>query len=246
MKIAICDDELCYRKQFLSYLDEYMLKNPNNQLEYSLFSNAQQLLDSTLLSKNFDVYLLDVIMPGMNGIELGLKLREKKLNGKIIYLTSSAEYAVDSYKVKAFQYLLKPVKKEELFAVLDELFSARALAKNNILIIKTKENSVKVNISDILYVESGKRKLLYHMKNGHIIETMTLRTSFQEAVQALLRTSNFVLCGASMVANLHHITMVGQEDLLFLDTYKVYLSKKMCREVRSAWCDYWFNEEALL
>ena len=81
MKIAICDDELCYRKQFLSYLDEYMLKNPNNQLEYSLFSNAQQLLDSTLLSKNFDVYLLDVIMPGMNGIELGLKLREKKLNG---------------------------------------------------------------------------------------------------------------------------------------------------------------------
>ena len=246
MKIAICDDELCYRKQFLSYLDEYMLKNPNNQLEYSLFSNAQQLLDSTLLSKNFDVYLLDVIMPGMNGIELGLKLREKKLDGKIIYLTSSAEYAVDSYKVKAFQYLLKPVKKEELFAVLDELFSARALAKNNILIIKTRENSVKVNISDILYVESGKRKLLYHMKNGQIIETMTLRTSFQEAVQALLRTSNFVLCGASMVANLHHITMVGQEDLLFLDTYKVYLSKKMCREVRSAWCDYWFNEEVLL
>lgn len=246
MKIAICDDELCYRKQFLSYLDEYMLKNPNNQLEYSLFSNAQQLLDSTLLSKNFDVYLLDVIMPGMNGIELGLKLREKKLDGKIIYLTSSAEYAVDSYKVKAFQYLLKPVKKEELFAVLDELFSARALAKNNILIIKTRENSVKVNISDILYVESGKRKLLYHMKNGQIIETMTLRTSFQEAVQALLRTPNFVLCGASMVANLHHITMVGQEDLLFLDTYKVYLSKKMCREVRSAWCDYWFSEEALL
>ena len=84
------------------------------------------------------------------------------------------------------------------------------------------------------------------MKNGHIIETMTLRTSFQEAEQALQRTSNFVLCGASMVANLHHITMVGQEDLLFLDTYKVYLSKKMCREVRSAWCDYWFNEEVLL
>ena len=175
MKIAICDDELCYRKQFLSYLDEYMLKNPNNQLEYSLFSNAQQLLDSTLLSKNFDVYLLDVIMPGMNGIELGLKLREKKLDRKIIYLTSSAEYAVDSYKVKAFQYLLKPVKKEELFTVLDDLFSAKKKKKNNILIIKTKENSVKVNISDILYVESGKRKLLYHMKNGQIYRAMCCR-----------------------------------------------------------------------
>lgn len=246
MKIAICDDEICYQQQLAKYLNDYIQANPEKELEYQLFSDPKMLLDTAISTSGFDIYLLDVLMPDMNGIELGLKLREKNLNGKIIYLTSSAEYAIDSYKVKAYQYLLKPAKKEELFSILDEMFFAKSSLRKNVLIIKTKENSVKINISDILYVELGKRKLLYHMNNEQIIESMTIRTSFQEAVQTLLRNPSFILCGASMVANLKHITMVGQEDLLFLDTYKIYLSKKLCREVRSAWCDYWFNEEEYL
>lgn len=246
MKIAICDDEIYYQQQLAQYMNDYIQANPEKKLEYHLFSDAKMLLDSAVSSNGFDIYLLDVLMPDMNGIELGSMLREKKLNGKIIYLSSTTEYAIDSYKVKAYQYLLKPIKKEELFSFLDELFSAKSSFRKNVLIIKTKENSVKINISDVLYVELGKRKLLYHINNGQIIESMTIRTSFQEAVQNLLRDPGFILCGASMVANMKHITMVGQEDLLFLDTYKVYLSKKLCREVRSAWCDYWFNEEELL
>lgn len=242
MRLAICDDELSCREQLLDLLKEYTLQNPSKKFTYQIFSDPQALYDAAL-SSGFDIYFLDILMPDMNGILLGKKLREANLNGKIIYLTSSKEYAVDSYQVKAWNYLLKPVSQKELFAVLDELFQLSQKQTNRCLLVKTPEGNVKLCFQDILYAELNKRKLLFHLTDGSIVESTSIRTSFTDAVQELFTDSRFFLCCAGVAANLQHISMVNHDSVIFKDHYQLFLPKKGCREVRSAWYDYCFNEE---
>lgn len=79
-------------------------------------------------------------MPDINGIKLGEQLRQDGYNGKIIYLTSSEEFAVNSYKVKAFDYLLKPLNKTEFFSTLNEAISAIFEKSDKNILIKTKQS----------------------------------------------------------------------------------------------------------
>lgn len=243
MQLAICDDDSLCIDQLLAHLNEYASQNPNEKINYHIFSEPQKLFDAAQAAGGFDVYLLDILMPEINGIALGMKLREAKLPGKIIYLTSSTEYAIDSYKVKASNYLLKPVCKEALFASLNEILHAYHASKNRFLIVKTTESSTKLLFEDICYVELSKRKLLFHLTNQTTLESTTIRTGFHEAVQELLRDSRFILCGAAIAVNLQHITSVSHDHILFQNCEQLYLSKKGCRELRSAWYDYCFNKE---
>ena len=109
MKIAICDDDSFYSTQVLEYANIYATQKPDVHLTFSVFRQAEDLIEATQKIGGFDVYILDIVMPEINGIELGVELRKLGYDGKIIYLTSSKEFAVDSYKVKAFNYILKPV-----------------------------------------------------------------------------------------------------------------------------------------
>ena len=76
---------------------------------------------------------------------------------------------------------------------------------------------------------------------GKTVETVQIRTTFTEAMQELLQDSRFFLCGKSITANLHHITMVEKDAVVFKDGTRVYLPKKACNDARSAWNDFWLN-----
>ena len=73
------------------------------------------------------------------------------------------------------------------------------------------------------------------------METVQIRTTFTEAMGELLQDSRFFLCGKSITANLHHITMVEKDSVVFKGGAKVYLPKKICNDVRSAWNDFWLD-----
>ena len=93
----------------------------------TVFSSSAALLEHLRVRGTFDIYLLDVIMPGQNGIELGLSIREFDQGGRIIYLTASSDFAVDSYRAKASDYLLKPLDKSRLFQSLDNIIKSLEL-----------------------------------------------------------------------------------------------------------------------
>lgn len=243
MKIAICDDEKIYRDQIADIINEYANNNPDKNITCSVFQWAEELLEASNKIGGFDICILDILMPEFDGIELGTQLRESGFEGKVIYLTSSEEFALDSYKVKAYDYILKPVNKDKLIAVLDEVSRLFFTKIEKSIIVKTKEKSVRVTLDSIMYAELNRRVITYHLTNGTSVSSTTVRTTFSEAVQDLLRDNRFILCGASMIINLQHINMVENESLLFKDNSSLHLSKKVCREVRSAWYDFWFNEE---
>lgn len=241
MNIAICDDIEMFRTELLELGKEYSLRNKNIEIFFSAFKCTEDLLDAAQRIGGFDIYILDIVMPTMNGIELGAQLRQSGYDGKIIYLTSSREFAIDSYKVKAFNYILKPIEKNEFFSALHEAVESIATKKNKSLIVKTKDNNIRLAFDSIMYAELCRRVIVYHLTSGKIVESTTVRTTFSEAVQELLKDKRFVLCNSSLVANMHYITMVENEYLIFKDICKVHLSKKACRQARSAWYDYWFD-----
>lgn len=241
MNIAICDDDKYCREDITQIAEQYKLIH--GDVNYHIFENAENLIESAKKIGGFDLYILDIVMPEMNGIELGSALRELGCDGKIIYLTSSEEFAIDAFRVKAFNYILKPIKKDGFFAAVDEALEAVRKKKEKNLIVKTKEKSIKLAFDRIIHAQLINRAVSYRLTKGETVESVTVRSSFSEAVQELLRDRRFMLCGTSTLLNLQHISSVENEAIVFSDGSKMFLSAKACREIRSAWCDYCFNGE---
>lgn len=243
MTIAIVDDEPLCLEQISTVVKEYAQKRTSRKIVLHIFSHPEDLVESAYKLGGYDIYILDVIMPDMDGIELGRKLRESNYDGKIVYLTSSADYAVDSFRVKAFDYILKPLRKEDVFKTMDEAIASVSDKKDKALLIKTKEKSVKLYFNSIMYAEFTNRAITYYLLDGHTVKSTTVRTSFSQAMSEILADKRFTICGQSMVVNLDHVTEVENDAILFGNTYKAPLGEKNCRKLRNIWSDYLFNSE---
>ena len=113
-KVAFCDDDLSVIETISVLINQYRVKR-NLEIEYAAFQSPLELLAEIEKGMRFDVLFLDVVMPGENGIEVAKEIRQYDNNTKIIFLTSSEEFAVQSYTVGAYFYQLKPIW-EESFA----------------------------------------------------------------------------------------------------------------------------------
>ena len=119
-RIAICDDEILFTRELSSLLTHWAKKNDFSLTLYP-YSNGDDLL-TALRTIPVDLIFLDIIMPLLNGIDTAKEIRSMGLTVPVIFLTSSREFALDSYDVKAFHYLLKPVNTLKLFSVMDDFF----------------------------------------------------------------------------------------------------------------------------
>lgn len=242
MRIAVCDDEQSCLSQVSALTEEYKRERLKRNVLFEMFSHPEDLLEASEKIGGYDIYILDIVMPGMNGIELGNRLRDLGYGGKIIYLTSSAEYSLDAFRVKAFDYLLKPVAGRDFFRTLDEVLISISEKKDKALLVKTKDRSVKLFYDSILYAEFSKRAVCYHLAEGRTVESVTLRTAFAEAMSELTADKRFVLSGQSMVVNLDHITEIENDAVVFGNASRAFLGAKNCRKLRSIWSKYLFDE----
>lgn len=244
MKIAICDDDLRCRQELTELVSAYAAQNPDREVELLSFSTADELLAAAVKVGGYDIYILDIVMPGMNGITLGTRLRQLGSDGKVIYLTSSREYALDAFKARPFDYILKPVDKAAFLATLSEAAETVAMKQGKSILVRTQDGTVKVELNSILCAVLTHRVVVYHLTGGRTVKSVQVRGSFAEAAQELLKEDAFVLCGAGMAANLRHITAVEDDALVFRGSQRTYLGKKACRDIRSVWYDYNFNANA--
>lgn len=241
MNIAVCDDNRQCREDITTLLTMYSEKNPQYEIAFFVFSNADDLISAAARNGGFDIYLLNVTMPETNGIELGIKLRSNYFDGKIIYLSHSEEFVFETFKAQPFNYIIKPVSCSVLFPILDSAINTLNYKKEKSIIVKTSEGSVKLSHSSIMYAELI-RNIVYHLTNGRTVETTTIRTSFSDAVKDLLREKSFVLCGASFLVNMLHITKSGTNELFFRNGSLLKLSRKLLKEFRGKWYEYWTGE----
>ncbi|MBQ0027696.1 MAG: response regulator [Lachnospiraceae bacterium] len=118
IKITYCDDSWIQQGLMDEWLKYYTAKK-GITIEGVPFSTGNDLMAAVEHGASFDIYILDIILPGMRGTEVASKLRERGDNGKIIYLTSSSVFSAQSEEVNAFGYLVKPIQPEQLYEILD-------------------------------------------------------------------------------------------------------------------------------
>lgn len=241
MHLALCDDESAELARIRAFLEQYCVMRPDIELTVNSFTTGSALLEHMRIKSAFDIYLLDVIMPGENGIELGLDIRRLDQGGHIIYLTASPDFAVDSYRTRATGYLLKPLEKDRLFALLDGLAEQWLQQRRSFVTIKTREGLQRVPLHTIVYGELVDRCVQYHLSNGSEIEGMSLRGSFQNAVQPLLEHNRFVLCTKSFFVNLSFVKRIDSSGLQLSGGGILPLSRQLRREVTDQWLDYYLE-----
>lgn len=243
MNIAICDDEARDLQNVKAAAENYVHLRKDRQIRIDFFSHPEDLIEACEKNGGYHIYILDVVMPDMTGIRLGQTLRNMGCDGKIIYLTSSEEYSLDAFKVKAFDYLIKPVREEPFFKTLDEAIAQIAEKQDKYILIKSKARSIKLTYQSIVYAELTRRAVCYYLADGRCIQGVTLRTTFPEAMAELLADRRFVLCGQSMLVNLDHITEIENDAVVFGKTYRPPMGEKNCRKLRSIWSEYLFAQE---
>ena len=240
LKIALCDDDV----DQIDKIKEYILEYFKTDVNLTVFTNSQMLLDRVEWSGKelFDLYILDVIMPELSGIELGLQLRGMDVCAPIIYLTSSKDYAVESYSVHALHYLVKPVEKEKLFSAIKQAEILTARLKAHSITVNTSDGTVVINTSDILYAELYERSVRYNLINETVVDSQKLRISFQKAVGELLERDNFIMLGSSFLINLHYIKKVGKKELILTNEKSLAIPKGARNDILNKWMDYWMEE----
>lgn len=245
VQVAVCDDDADYLHKMTDLLHVYFQTHSTLHGQISVFQRGEELLEQAGAQSGFDLYLLDVLMPGLNGIQTGHRLRELGDGGEIIYLSTSDDYAVDSYDVSAFFYLLKPVDREKLFLVLDravaQLERRRSSRMNSVVIVSTPQGPRRVRMEDIRYVERVGRIMRYHCA-GEVVDSQSIRTSFKDMTAPLLSDGRFYRCGASFVLNLQHVTGVRGQSALLDDGGVLPLPRMAVAAFKNAWGKFWLEE----
>lgn len=236
LTIAICDDNEKERNMVKELSQEFSSQK-DYRIKCEVFQTGSDLLSFPRL---FDIYLLDVLMPGKNGIDLALALREKTEQAVIIFLTSSPDHAVESYRARAFYYLMKPIRKEIFYPVLQEAAKSARNSKTQPIMVKTASGTVLLSAGDVLYAELFRRRVRYVCK-GETVLSKTSTASFKEMTKDLRKKCGFYACGASLIISLRQVKMVGREEAVFFSGAVLSIPRLSYHPLLEAWTAYWLE-----
>ena len=238
LQIAICDDTITELEREARLVEDYLAARPELDGTVRCFQAAYDLVDCLRSRGGFDAYLLDIMMPYMDGIELGRAIRETGDRSPIVYLTSSPDYAVDSYEVEAFKYLLKPVAPDKLAAVLDKLTATVLAATEKPVAVRIRDGVVSVLPSHLLYVHIRDHVLYYHLDDGRVVESITVRESFEQVCAPLLEDERFLKISVNHVINMSFVVSLAGGRFTMRDGAELTIPRRGAAEVKLAYMEY--------
>lgn len=243
IKIAFCDDDMEVLHQMNELLDRYRVER-NEDITYAAFQSPFELLTEIEKGIRPDILFLDVVMPGQNGMDVAKEIRQYDTNMKIIFLTSSPEFAVESYTVGAYFYQLKPIWGESFFRLMDSVLSECEKKKKNSLILRSKDGITRVNLQQLEYCEVLGRKLLFHLENGAVLEGAG---SLDDLAGQLMQYSNFFRPHRSFLVNMEYIQNISSRSIKMVNDAVIPIPHGKCSEIKNTYMEYAFNgEQAVL
>lgn len=217
IKIAICDNDERDLMMMGRQTEEYLAGHHKIDCRFVLFDRSEVLYESIKSGNDFNIFVLDIMMPVVDGIQIGRKIREHDDNAVIIYTTSYREYALSAFQNQAIRYLVKPFRKEEFFAALDLAILLLKNVPDRNHVIKCREGIVRVAGHEIVLVENKDRTALYTLRDGTSLRSVSLRGTFEDAVRTITDDPDFVRTHKSYFVNMRFIRSLHSSSLM-LDT----------------------------
>ena len=231
MNIAIIEDDLqCYKDlhhdltQFQNEIQlEINVKHYTNVIEFINYYSTQ-----------LDLILLDIEMPHLNGIDFAKKIREVDQEVIIIFVTQTAQYAIEGYQVNAYDYILKPVNYYALSMKLKQVLKIINNHKDDFIVISTQKEKRKINLSHLKYIESKNHTLLFY----------TTEHCYQSSVHSLkkladsLYKNHFIRCHNSYLINLHYVSGYTTNTVM-INNEQIPMSRTYYKQFMNELLEYW-------
>lgn len=233
INIGICEDRLedCNRLH-LALQDYFAGKHNVNITEYQ---SAEALLTDVEDGKaSFHVIFMDIFLKKMDGIEAAHILRKQKVRSSIVFLTNSADYAVESYDVDASGYLLKPFDEEKLHKILDKVMKSFHRKR---IAVRCARDMEYIYLDEIVWVESQNKVSIYHLEDGRILQS---RTKLDE-IEAHLSDPRFLRCHQSYLVNMDHVVNV-KNDFFMSDGSVVPIRMRSRKQIADAYYNYFISK----
>lgn len=229
LKVAVCDDSTITLKQ----IEQYFESLQSIELTYEIFHGANDLLHYMSVNiDSFDVYLLDIEMPDMNGILLAKRIRSFDFSALIIFQTVHPAYVYDVFDIVTFHCLKKSILFEKLEEVLQraEVYINRKKCRFHFNFAK---ENYTISCKDILYFEQNRRKVNIYTKAGAYESYMT-----NKEVMRQLEASEFVKLGVSYIVNLEYVRVIARDVVILNNEKYLPISRKNRKTVREKQLQY--------
>lgn len=237
MKIAVVDDLRSDADRLIGYIGEYEEKHRLVFEKPVFYESGEAFLDG-FSEGSYEIVFLDIYMSGMNGFETAKRLRDADKSCAVIFITTSAEFAVESYEVGAAHYLLKPVTAEKVFAALDRC-GAENMELDSFITVRTKNEPVRLYLHRISYTEYTNRRIIVHLKNG---STQTLSMNHGDLVE-LVRPYDWLCdCIKGMTVNFEDVEKLMPDRFIMRSGVPVPISRLKYHEVREKYLNYTYSK----
>lgn len=240
LQITICDDEAAQRSLLETYVREWgMLRQL--EMDIALSGSAEQFL-FYWEERPGDMVLLDIDMPGADGLSLARRLRSQGDEVQIIFVTGLAEYALEGYDVDAVSYLIKPVEKDRLFACLDRA-AKRCSQEAPVLLLDTPGGMARVRIRDICYLESDAHDTWVHCNREK--EPIRCRLGIRQLEEHLGQRGesffklNFFKIHRSYLVNLFYVSRIEKREAVMDTGEALPVARNRWEALNRAYLDYY-------
>lgn len=227
MRIAICDDEPVCGEQVKKALNE-IYKDLDASVD--VFTDPQTLTEAAF-QKAYRLVILDIEMPGMNGLETAKKLRSLGENTDIVFLTSHIEYVLEGYEARALRYMLKPIQPADLSEIISYIQKQDNLKKH--ILINHDGLVSNILLSEITYMEADNQNVAIH--TGKEVYTNRYNLSDYEAE---LTESGFFRIHRSYLLNLSYLRKIDRRDAELTTGERLPISRTKQKQLRDALYHY--------
>lgn len=234
MNIAIIDDIASDAEQLKRIITSYF-ENRQIPTEIRYFSSAEAFFDD-YRPGNFQILFLDIYMDGITGMEAARRIRNQSDDCILVFVTTSSEFAVESYDVNAAYYLLKPFQPEKLCQILDSFRLKEALHARYIEIISDRV-PVRVPLHSILYEDTFRNAVCLHTDAGPLRSYLTFH-KFEEQIRDC---HNFLSCYRGCMVNMDRIQEATDDGFLLDNGETVQIRKRGSAAIRKAYLQYLFS-----
>lgn len=217
LKIACIDDEKTFRDTVGAFLERYAAEK-GLQYRVDFFDDGM----SFMLQKRefYNLLLVDVDMPEMDGMRLAAKVREYDRRCLIVFITNLQNYAIRGYEVNAFDYILKPLSYAIFSKKMDRILPAAARSSYQSVILTTESEKKKIPVSDIVYVETDKHKVIYHLLGQDIEQWCSMKETY-----ASLKEYGFELCNSCYLVNMMHVKGISGDAVTVTGGVQLHMSR---------------------
>lgn len=182
-------------------------------------------------------------MPAEDGITAAKEIRQYDKTVHIIFLTSSTEFAVESYVVGAYFYLLKPIWEDSFFPLMDSVMAACRRAEQRSLVLRCKSGISRIELEKLLYCEVLNRTLVFHLTDGRILESTG---SMDELARKLAEYPCFLRPHRSFLVNMEYIRSITAKTLVLTDGAQIPIPRGRAADIKNQYLEYAFSRKQVM